>query len=426
MRQKNSAIDDIDQKPAEGHSFVRTIQARMKWITQKITFNKQALLYALSIVLFWRIGTTTLVYLATTYFPVDPLPTDPEFISMYTSLKNSNLFDQKFLLPWLRWDTYYYLSIAMNGYTNVGQTVWPPFFPFLISVLKTTGLNPLLSALVISTISSVYALYALYMLVEEEKYCSPQMVLLLLVTFPVAFYFMSAYSEALYLALSISAFREARKGNLITAGLLSILATLTRQIGLLLSIPLFFEGLRVFKVHYKDFSLRRVFSVVLYSLFPVIAFLGFSLFAHFRIGNGQIWNRMNEHGNWFFTFPGWVWVQSILDGISGNYKWEITTFLDWGLSLTIVILIIQGFFQKNRISYSYLVYALAGTLVVLMIVMEGKLLCSISRYLLVVFPIYILQARIWTNKTFRMIWISSSFALNILLLTGFYAGFWIE
>jgi len=135
---------------------------------------------------------------------------------------------------------------------------------------------------------------------------------------------------------------------------------------------------------------------------------------------------MNEHGNWDITFPGWVWVQSILDGISGNYEWDITTYLDWWVSLLIMILVIQGFFQKNRIPFTYLVYALSSVIVVLMIAMEGKLLCSISRYLLVVFPIFILQTRIWTNKTLRLIWISSSFALNILLLTGFYAGFWIE
>ncbi len=426
MGQKTRTIEGVRQYPGNRFSIQRTLDDISIWFHGRLSVNVQALIYALSIVLLWRLIASTVMYLAATYFPVDPLPANPAFIPQYTALKNSGLFEQKYLLPWLRWDTSYYLSIAAQGYSNAGQTVWPPLYPMLIVLLHSLGLHPLHAAMVISSLSSVFAFYSLYMLVEEEKFCPPRLVLLYLATFPVAFYFFSAYSEALFLAFSVACFREARKGNLLSAGIFSALATLTRQIGLLLTIPLLLEGFRVFDVHFRPFSLRRLISAICYSLCPSLAFLGFSLYVYFWLGYGFLWNRMNVHGHWFISFPGWVLVQSILDGFSGKYVWYVTGVLDWILSLVVIVLIIQGFAQKKRLPLSYLAYAAASTLTILMIVMENKLLCSISRYYLVVFPIFILQARLWNGKTFRMIWIASSFAINILLLTGFYAGFWIE
>jgi hypothetical protein len=389
--------------------------------------KKKALLYAVGIVLLWRVITSALLCLASVYYPVNPVPADPQQASFYTPLDQGNSFERNFLLPWLRWDTYQYLSIATTGYETEGQTVWPPLFPALIALLAACGLHPILAALLFSTLASVAALYSLYLLVHEEQFCSPRLALFYLLTFPVAFYLLSGYSEALFLALSISCFRQARKGAFLWAAFLAALATLTRQMGLLLAVPLFMEVFRSTGNQDKILSPRRLLPTIGYALLPVLAFVSFRLYVTWGLGYGHLMTGIESHGPRLLVLPGWGIIRTI-DAILHQQDMlnPFTAIMDGAFSLLATILCVQGFFRKERLPFSYLVYLLVSLIIITTYVIETKELGSSSRYLLVLFPMYILQAQIWKGKTIRLVWFAFSMLLSIMLLGGFYAGFWIE
>ena len=65
--------------------------------------------------------------------------------------------------------------------------------------------------------------------------------MLYLTLFPSAFFLFAGYTEALFLALAIWCVVVARRGGWWQAGVLGLLASLTRQVGLLLIIPYLYE-----------------------------------------------------------------------------------------------------------------------------------------------------------------------------------------
>ena len=95
---------------------------------------------------------------------------------------------------------------------------------------------------------------------------------LALAFFPTAFFLNAVYTEALFLALSSGAVWAARvRGNLVLAGIFGALATATRNLGVLLLVPLFFEWQR----HRLELGVRRlgVLALVPAGLIAYAAFL---------------------------------------------------------------------------------------------------------------------------------------------------------
>ncbi len=70
---------------------------------------------------------------------------------------------------WNRWDTYHYLDIAQNGYTNVSEgrffIVFFPFYPFMVKLFALIFRNYMLSAVIVSNIAYAFAAFYLYKLI---------------------------------------------------------------------------------------------------------------------------------------------------------------------------------------------------------------------------------------------------------------------
>ena len=92
----------------------------------------------------------------------------------------------------------------------------------------------------------LFALFFLYRIAETlHGTRSARAATLALAFFPTAFFLNAAYSEALFLALSTGAVWAAIvRRNLLLAGLFGALAAATRNLGVVLILPLFFEWLR--------------------------------------------------------------------------------------------------------------------------------------------------------------------------------------
>ncbi|MBC8264498.1 MAG: glycosyltransferase family 39 protein, partial [Anaerolineales bacterium] len=147
---------------------------------------------------------------------------------------------------WQRFDSIWYTKIAMQGYAQGdGTTVFFPLYPILTRLVgKVLFGNYLLGGIIVSNAAYFLALIALYKLtrLEFDSQVAVRTVVYLSV-FPTAFFLLGVYTEAPFLLFAISAFYYARKGNWLAAGVMGLLAALTKQLGLLLLLPLLYEYL---------------------------------------------------------------------------------------------------------------------------------------------------------------------------------------
>jgi hypothetical protein len=148
----------------------------------------------------------------------------------------------------LRYDTGFYLVIALQGYEGGPlRAAFPPLYPLAIGALKPAA-DPfaaseigaaLLAGLAVSWVAFGVGLYLLHRLVALDfgEQVAHRTVVLLAV-FPTSFFFSAVYAESLFLALSVGSIYAGRRGHWWLAGLLGGLAALTRLQGIILLVPL--------------------------------------------------------------------------------------------------------------------------------------------------------------------------------------------
>jgi hypothetical protein len=141
--------------------------------------------------------------------------------------------------PGARWDSYWFLSIAQDGYDSV-RAAFFPLYPLLIAPGKVLGgQGSLLLGLAVSGACFVAALTVLHRLTELELGTgAARWTLLAVALFPMSFFFSAVYSEALFLLLSVSAFYAARTDHWAWAGVFGALGAATRSAGVLLAVAL--------------------------------------------------------------------------------------------------------------------------------------------------------------------------------------------
>lgn len=147
---------------------------------------------------------------------------------------------------WQRFDTNWYMGIATQGYVIPQQVAFFPLYPALIRLFSLfTGGDILLSALIVSNLSTLGALIALGVLAAWEtrdaENVAPAMLLML--AFPFAFFFTTAYTEGMFVAFAIFCLLFARRGQWGWAALFALLSGATRPTGLVLIPPLAWEWL---------------------------------------------------------------------------------------------------------------------------------------------------------------------------------------
>ncbi len=148
------------------------------------------------------------------------------------------------LTSWRRWDVVHYMEIARYGYRNIFDTAFFPLFPLLIGIVAHLAGNQgyLLIGTLISNLALLGTLFTLYLLaVEVSGEQVARRTLLYLCIFPTALFFFAAYNESLFLLLVTSVFLALRRHRWWLAGLLGMLAALTRSPGLLLVVPYLWE-----------------------------------------------------------------------------------------------------------------------------------------------------------------------------------------
>lgn len=147
------------------------------------------------------------------------------------------------LSPLLRWDAVWYQKITQVGYaSNDGTAQFHPLYAWLAVPLYKSGIHPLLSLLIVNTISGVLLLIIFIRLARldlEDRDVNTS--LLLFLFFPAAFVFFVPYSEGLFLLMAALCLLWMRQRKWWLASLAGALATLTRQQGIFLVLPMAWE-----------------------------------------------------------------------------------------------------------------------------------------------------------------------------------------
>lgn len=156
--------------------------------------------------------------------------------------------------PWHRWDAPHFTDIAIWGYMahDPGNLTYPgyaqdfpgdldlyivffPLFPWLTGLVNAIVRDPVVSAFVVATIASLFVAPFLYRLVAADL--GPRIGIraaAFLLVFPTAYFLHIGYTESLFLALAFGSLWLARTERWWAAGLLGLLAALTRVNGLVL------------------------------------------------------------------------------------------------------------------------------------------------------------------------------------------------
>jgi hypothetical protein len=154
--------------------------------------------------------------------------------------------DRAVLASLSSWDGVYYVGIAADGYQPgpvngpYPEVVFFPLYPAVVSGVATLLAGDVtLAALLVSNGAALVALVAAYGLARIRLAPGPAILAVTLVALqPGAVAFSMAYSDSLFLLLVCSSLLAGERGARPAAGLLALLAAVTRLQGALLVAPL--------------------------------------------------------------------------------------------------------------------------------------------------------------------------------------------
>jgi len=387
---------------------------------------KQEWLVCVAIFLTLRLIASFLGYITASGPDPEPLSSGPINAGSETLLRQDS-FSHQYINVWKRWDTDWYLMIAAFGYDSAnGTTSYLPLYPWLIRNLGSLSGNLLLSALLISNFAALAAFILFYEVAVLEGLTSKQArsAVLSLALFPTAFFFLAAYTDSLFLALVLGMWLSARRKHWFLAGLLGGFATLTRLQGSLLTPVLGLlwlrevAGFRLLEqaTWRNSLSFFRTPSWIA-TLLPGLAFVGWNLYLN-AAGLGNVTSMLAAHWG-IYTVPPWIGIGLFIDRLFNTPR-VFVDYIDLGLLVFVLILLAYGL---RRIDPFLSLYAWLNLALFFMRGTPPHLLDSFSRYLLALFPAFLIMARasVWLRL---ILWIIF-FVLQIFLLMGFLDWRWV-
>ncbi len=335
---------------------------------------------------------------------------------------------------WYRWDSVHFSYLATHGYTDWWRTAFFPLFPLLERYLAVLTGDPFIAGLIISNVAGLGMLVVLYRLVEEDFDSErAYRTALYLSVFPTAFFFAAAYTESLFLLFALLGFYYMRQGNWWLAGACGFFATLTRSTGLLLLVPFCYEYLRQhqFKLRTLRFDVFGGAIIVAgLGLFMLYCYHRFHSFFPFSKAEHFMWSRDPQS-------PLFL-IKNVIAGIAqsnGILSFHaLRNIIDASQILLILALIILSVVGPWRFPRSLWVYAIYG--IVLFVVLQinpveinpirGPFpLQSFPRYMLEVFPAFIVLAALGKYRTVHLSYLMVSGVVLFVLLSLFLTGHWV-
>jgi hypothetical protein len=330
---------------------------------------------------------------------------------------------------WQRWDTLWYMLIAREGYSITDTRIFaPPLYPWLMrligSMLGGHDEAYLLAGLMVSNLACIALFYYLFRLVTMEvgMACARRTVVYLAI-FPTAFFLLAGYAESLFLLCIVAAFYHARRGQWVAAGVWSMFAPLARLPGAVIVVPLGWEYARQWWVS-RQTSRPLPWWHVWPLMLTVAGTLAFPAYAYLVVGSGSWLAPFAIHTQRFaghFAMPWASLWQAVRVLASGSFR--VIEPLDLLFAVSFIALTVAAFRELPVVYGVYMAVVLAGTLTK---VAEVQPLLSASRYVLALFPGFVVLARwVGRNSLRNRLVVYLSCALLVFLSGQFVIWGWV-
>lgn len=318
-------------------------------------------------------------------------------------------------IPWANFDGVHYIAIAGGGY-GLFQESFFPLFPLLLRFFaQIFGGNYLVGALFLVHVSLFFFLFFLWKLITIDFSNNvARWAIVFLGVFPTSFFLGSIYTESLFLALVVGSYYAARKRHWFISSFLAALASATRLVGIFLLPALLYEWWLCSKEKKNLIWL----GIIPFGLFAYMIFLYFTGHDFLAFIHSQPAFGANRSGGELILLPQVIYRYiKILTTVSWlEYDFRIA-FLEL-LLFNFVLVILM--FTANKMRKSYLVFSF---LALLGPTLSGTL-SSIPRYVLVVFPFFIMLGTI-RNTSLKILLVFSFCLLFIILTMLFVKGYFV-
>jgi Gpi18-like mannosyltransferase len=343
------------------------------------------------------------------------------FLSYVSYMVLENKTVHSLLTLWNRWDTIHYLDIARNWYSSTTEgerhlrIVFFPLYPALVKVVSLVLRNHMLSALIVSNVSyalCILYLYKLVLLDYEEK--TAVRAAFYLSVFPTAYFLHAGYTESLYLALTVSSFYYARKGNWWLSGITGMFASATRITGMVLLPALLFEYMLQ-----RDFKVRAIGKNIIWLFLIPLGLFSYLAINYITFGSPfKFLEFQKEH--WFKTL---ITPWKGLTGAWSSTLWRQPNervLVGWAELVSGILGYVLTLIAFLRIRLSYAAYLLLTWV----IVTSTSYWLSLPRYMLSAFPVFIVLSLIGERKEAGYLIVFLSLTLFTLFMSLFVQGRW--
>jgi hypothetical protein len=374
--------------------------------------------FALSRLLFMGVGALAAAYLPQAAPAGDPL--EPHGALDY----------------WAHWDGAWYSEIAIGGYGErvSTSTVFFPLYPMFVRLGVALGSGPALWGVMVSLSATLLALYFLYR-IAEDLYGSraARAATMALAFFPTAFFLNAVYSEALFLALTTGAYWAAHlRRNLLLAGMLGSLTAATRNLGIILLVPLLIEWLR----YRREFGMKDLAGLALIpaGLLAYVAFLWgrFGDPLVFARQQGEYWGR--ELTNpvttlsraWQAAREGARYLfdpETLFLSTSATPALEASNTLNLAFLVLFLVLMVVGF---AVLPPGLSLYTLIVVLLPVLTPAPSFPLMSLPRFVLGAFPVFLVLGYLLSRaRPVLILWLLLSATTGVALTALFTTWRWV-
>jgi Gpi18-like mannosyltransferase len=336
---------------------------------------------------------------------------------------------QTLMTSWDQWDAKIYLRIAQTGYQPPYDLAFFPLFPLLIAIpghlLGNWSYLPL--GLVISNAALLGSLFIIYQLATDIAGDQiARRTILYLCIFPTAFFFFAPYNESLFVLLSTGTLLALRHRRWWLAGVLGLLAALTRNAGILLTIPYLYElwlsldGI----LNNKRNLFLKLLPIVLIPLGTVL----YSIYCWKLTGNFLTFATVQSHWSRQLSWPWQGFIQTIFELFFhqpfGSFN-QVEILIDTTMTVAFIILAFVGR-KKMRPTYTIWMCLLLLSFLISPSVGQRDAFISSRRFVLEMFPGFITLTMLSINRPRlhqAILWIFPALLATLSLL--FIMGKWM-
>ena len=318
------------------------------------------------------------------------------------------------------YDSIHYLEIAKNGYSKELLYAFFPLFPLTIKILHIIIPSYYISGIILSNIFSLLATLVLYLIIDKKDYKIP--IIILFIFSPILGYTSIAYTESLFLLLSLLAYYFYKKNNLLLCSVIIGLTMLTRNSGIILlgalGLSLLIKWLKK-QISLKDIIVFSLPAILIGSLFPIYLYL--------KTGNPFIYITI-QNDNWH-RIPSNI-ISSFINDISYMIKTK-DIYLLYIFIQNWLFFFIAGFFAIKTIKKQFplSIYVLVSLIAFTITCRDSNWntlpTISLFRYVFGLFPIYLYIYENNKKTVFKYISYTLVITISIVNTLLIYSGLFI-